>query len=153
MKINHRFLRFFAVGVILEAVRLIIFHATSLEKGILTANDISLALSLGLGLPLSAKFIWPDRGGISVGKFASYLAVWAFAFLIKLPLLTVLVMPCPAIQPTIDILINTLIMTESFDFITDFVFSCRNVAAAGMDFFVAFGLEYVLLNRLVFIKR
>jgi len=153
MKVNYRFLRFLAVGVTIETVRIVIFHVTSIEKGILAANTVSLVLSLVVGLPLAAKFIWPDRGEMSVGKIVSYLVVWVVAFLVKLPLLTVLVIPCPVIQPILDILADTLIVMESFNFITDFVFSCRNVAVAGMDLFVAFGLEYILLNRLVFIKQ
>lgn len=150
MKVNYRFLRFLAVGVMLETVRLLIFNAAAIEEGIFTANAISLVLSLGVGLPLAARFIWPDRGGVSVGKIVSYFGVWAVAFLIKLPLLSVLVLPCSVFQPALDVLVDSMLIPRLFDAITGFVFSCRNVAAAGMDLFVAFGLEYILLNRLVF---
>lgn len=102
--IHSRFTKYFVVGSVLETVRMVSFHFLLNESGStsLKSNFYSLLLSLIVGFPLMAKFIWPDRGGMTVGQVVRYIAVWLLALGIKLPLLGVIFEPCPSAQVSID---------------------------------------------------
>lgn len=152
--IHSRFAKYVIVGSVLETVRMVSFHfllngsgSTSLES-----NFYSLLVSLVVGFPLMVKFIWPDRGGMTVGQVVRYTAVWLLALGIKLPLLGIISGPCPSVQISIDAWLADFPMLWGLETLRGMIFSCVNLTTAAMDFFVAIGLKYVLFDRLVFIK-
>lgn len=152
--IHSRFAKYFVVGSVLEMVRMISFHLLLNESGStsLESNFYSLLLSLIVGFPLMAKFIWPDRGGATVGQVARYITVWLLALGIKLPLLGVISEPCPSLQVSIDAWAVNFPMLWGLGTLREMFFSCVNLTTAAMDFFIAIGLKYILFDRLVFIK-
>lgn len=154
VKISSRFVKFFVAGSALEAVRLLAFHFLFVRGSSLSSNFYSQLASLILSFPFLAKFIWPDRGGVTVVRLLRYVLVWVIALAIKLPLLELMIEPCQRAQVVIDLwrLANLPSPAAWLPFYR-LVFGCANLVTALMDLIVAVGLKYVLFDRLVFVVR
>lgn len=148
-----RFLTFFALGVVVEATRLLTFRFFQDRWSILLANVVSVPFGVLAAFILYATLVWPDRPGSYGGKAVRFGINKGITTLVKWTLfpLWLRVLPCPFYGLTHAILDIVISVVPSFSFLSEMI-TCGWMSVASMDLSIALTLGFYLHDTISFAK-